>query len=545
MDIFQGLQGFGTIAIGKIKVINRTKTTDRSEAFDSQKELEKFEVSKQRVISILQDEHDKISHNIDGEGNKTNTINSQLMLIQDHQLEDAIIGRILTQKCKVDVAINGAGAYFYDVMSKQKDGYIRGKAGDMKELTRRLLSNLDLYDGADIYLDSPCIIAAHTLKTSEFLQLDKTKVIGLIIEQTSSNSHTAILAKAMGIPTILGCEIDDTWENHECILDGSWRVVYVDPDDGIKSDMQERLQEMHRAEKELEAEIDQETVTIDGHKIRLMGNIASGDSYDSDSIKGCEGIGLCRTESTYLNRTEAPTENELFEEYRKIISLTAPNKIIIRTVDICMDKEFPYLHNQTELNSALGCRGIRLCLRFTDLFKTQLRALLRASVYGNVSVMFPMISSVKEFRQCLEIVDECKRELIAADIPFKEFDCGAMIETPASVMISDDLAKYAKFLSIGTNDLTQYTLGVDRENKDLEDVCDYHHPAILRMIKMVVDNGHKYHIPVGICGELASDHEITPYFLQIGVDSLSIAPINVLSLRNQIRKMDLSMILKE
>lgn len=536
MEIFQGNEGFGSIAIGPIRVCSVPRGTTVSQIYHQDEELEKLKKAKARVLENLAEDYETALHEYGQK--KALEYETQSTLLQDHQLEDAIVGRIINQKCSVGKAISGAGKYLEGMLSQQADDYLRGKSHDMKELTGRLLSSLDDYEGFNVYMKEPCIMAAKFLTSAEFLQLDKTKLLGLLIEDTSVNSHMAILAKAMNIPTIIGCEINGAWEGHTAVLDGGWRAVYLDPDEQTIQDMKERIQEEHENDKRLQELKGKKCITKSGKSIKVYANISSATEVYKANECDAEGIGLYRSELSFLDRGKPPLLEELFEEYKALAVEMNPKPVIIRTLDIGADKQLEYLHMQAETNSALGCRGIRLCLRHPDIFKVQLKAILRASVYGNLSIMYPMVSATKEILQAQDLLEECKRELAAENIPYKDVQQGVMIETPAAVMISDDIAKLVSFISIGTNDLTQYTLGVDRENAALTDICDYHHPAILKMLKMVVENGHKYNTPVGICGELANDETLTHYFLEIGLDDLSIAPRQILHLRNHIIEMD-------
>lgn len=536
MEIYQGNEGFGSIAIGPVKICRVPQRESSPVMFDQESEIQKLKEAKERVLKNLSEDYETALHQYGQR--KALEYDTQSMLLQDHQLEDAIIGRIINQKCSVGKAVSGAGKYLEEVLSQQSDGYLKNKSHDMKELTRRLLSSIDGQEGFDVYLREPCIVAAKTLTSAEFLQLDKTKLIGLLVEDSTANSHMAILAKAMHIPTILGCEIDESWNGHQAVLDGGWRAVYIDPDEQTLRDMEERLQQEQENDKRLLKLKGKRGITKSGKSIRIYSNTSSVREVSEAVEYDAEGIGLYRSELAFLDRSVPPSEEELFEEY-KALAVKMPNKpVVIRTIDIGTDKNPEYIHMPPEANAALGCRGIRMCLRYPHIFKLQLKAILRASVYGKLSVMYPMVSSTKEILQAQDILEECKRELAAENIPYKDARQGAMIETPAAVMISDDIAGIVSFMSIGTNDLTQYTLSVDRENAVLSDICDYHHPAILKMIKMVVESGHRHKIPVGICGELAGDETLTHYFLDIGVDALSVLPKQILHLRRHIIEMD-------
>ncbi|NBH81779.1 phosphoenolpyruvate--protein phosphotransferase [bacterium C-53] len=536
MEIYQGKEGFGGIAIGHIKICRVPRGESGPFVFDQEQELLKLKEAKNQVLTALSNDYETALHKYGQK--KAHEYDMQSILLQDHQLEDAIIGRIINQKCSVGKAISGAGKYLEEVLSQEADNYLRSKSHSIKELTQRLLSSLDDSEGFEVYLGEPCIVATKSLTSAELLQLDSTKLLGLFVEDSTANSHMAILAKAMNIPTIIGCEIDPAWNGHMAVLDGGWRAVYIDPDDQTICDMEERIQQKSEHDKRLMKLKGKRGITKSGRAIKIYSNISSVSEAAEAVECDAEGVGLYRTEFAFLNRDTPPSEDELFDEYRALAVNMSHRSVVIRTIDMGADKNPEYLHMAPEANSALGCRGIRLCLRYPQIFKTQLKAILRASVYGDLSIMYPMISCTKEIFQAHELLEECKRELASENIPYKDAKQGVMIETPASVLISDEIAKHVSFMSIGTNDLTQYTLGVDRENALLTDICDYHHPAILKMIKMVVENGHKHKIPVSICGELAGDETLTHYFLEIRVDGLSVLPKQILHLRKQIIEMD-------
>lgn len=513
MEIFQGNSGFGGIALGNVKVLKRARLRKSIAENDVERELAVYENAK-----LL-------------------TFHGQQM--PDHQLDDAIIGRIINQKMSAAEAVKESCKYFKKVLENMQDEYMRSKSKEMKSLAKKLIESIENPVDFDLFLNEPTIIATKNLSAQELLQMDKENLLGLLIEDSSTNSHMAILAKAMSIPTIIGCEIDESWNGKEVVVDGGWRVVYVEPDEPTKQDMEERIQTEQEKSLLLLDLKGKKCITKDGYTVRLYGNISTAAEVATANQFDAEGIGLYRSEVIYMENTHLPTEEELFREYKKLISGMKEKPVVIRTLDMSADKNPDYFPMLKEGNSALGCRGIRFCLRHLNIFKTQLRAILRAAIYGDVAIMYPMISSVQEIIQAKAVLDEVKWELTNENVLFKEVRQGVMIETPAAVMISDEIAKHVDFISIGTNDLTQYTLGVDRENADLSDICDYHHPAILKMIQIVVENAHHFHIPVGICGELAADTNMTEYFLKIGVDDLSVAPKEILQLRNNIINMDL------
>lgn len=513
MELFQGTEGFGEVAFGVIcclknrKDIEKVSTNSDKSSVDI--EYERYEVAKSYV-------------------------DPKLLNIYDNQLENAILARIYNQKFSAKKAIISAGEYLEEILSTKYEEYVSSGGADIKNITQQLLMGLKEAEQNYTILPERSIIVADSLSAAEFLKLDKTRICGLIMDNSSVNSHTAVLAKAMNIPTIIGCEVDSKFDGEQAFIDGGWRVLYVNPDDQTIADMNERINEAESEKNKLLELMGRECITKDGRSIHLYANICSVDEVASANSNDAEGIGLYRTEAVYLNRRKAPLEDELFAEYKMLASSMGNKGVTIRTLDLNSSKDIPYIDLNDEGNSALGVRGIRFCFKYPEIFKTQIRAVLRAAVYGKMSIMFPMISSVNEFVKAKKIVEECHRDLLINDIPSKMVELGVMIETPAAVMISQELASMSDFLSIGTNDLTQYTLGVDRDNKDLTDICDYRHPAILKMIEIVCKNAHECNVPVGICGELASDEGLTDYFLNIGVDSLSISPNRILAFRNHI-----------
>ena len=534
MEIFQGTEGFGNAVLGTIKVIGNNDQSVSENVLDKDAEIEKYKTAKDRLNERLESEKKELELPGPENEHRLKHVNTMLMLLNDHQFEDAVLGRILTQQLSARKAIFNSGEYLKEILSYSDDDYIRSKGNVYKDMAGKMLSCLEDYDGPDSYLPDNCIIAARHLSSAEFLLLDKEKVKGLIIEHSSGNSHVAILAKAMNIPTIIGCEVDESWDGMTACADGGWRVVYLDPDDATINDMKERILEDETMKQHLKQLKGKECITSDGRKINLFANICSTSEIAAALDNDADAIGLYRTEAAYVNTATPPREEQLFYEYRTLATAMGHKPVVIRTADLGTDRHIYYIDLKREENAALGIRGIRLSLKFKDLFKTQLRAILRAAAYGELGIMFPMISTVREFLAAKEMVEECYRELIAEEIPCREVKLGAMIETPAAALISDELAKHADFLSIGTNDLTQYTLGVDRENKELADMIDYHHPAILKLLKMICDNAHKLQKPVGICGELAMDERLSGYFLDIGVDSLSVIPQKILSMRDHI-----------
>ncbi len=540
MEIFQGKEGFGSIAIGSIHILDFDEAeTDSTEGkFDCDRELEKYRKAAKIVLeSIKADEENAIHYQ---KHKEMHDLAMQRSIIEEHQFSDAVTGRVINQKCSAADAVIGAGRYFENVYSSMQESIIKPSRSDMKAVSSLLVEYLNGSPSLLNGLDKPCILAAKSLSASEFLQLDKDKLLGLIIENSSANSHMAILAKSTGIPAIFGCELCVGWDGREAVIDGGWRALYVDPDKSTKNDMKERANSDRKESRRLQKLKGVECVTLDGIRIHLLGNISSPKEIIQLSEYDAEGIGLYRSEVSYIGRNRPPSEDELFEEYRTVMTGMDGRGVIIRTLDLGNDKNVPYLNIYGDKNdslSALGMRGIRLSLRQPDLFCTQLKALMRAAVYGDLSIMYPMVTAVKEILMAHDIMDEARHQLDSEGAMYKEPKTGTMIETPAAALISDDLAKNSDFLSIGTNDLTQYTLGVDRENAELSDICDYHHPAIVKMVRIVTENAHKNNIPAGICGELASDLKLTRFFLELGVDSLSVMPADILKLRNNIINM--------
>jgi len=522
MEIFQGKEGFGKVALGTIKVIRKSPSPGGWGITRQDDEFTRYEKARQTVLEDLR-------HDSPG---------SKLMIMEDHQLDDAIKARILYQGCSAQEAISGAGKYMEQMLTKHPDQYLASKSGDIKQLSKLLLSSLEGYGGADAVLPDDCIVVADVLTTSDFLKLDKKKLKGLVVERSSVNSHMAILAKATGVPTILGCDISDEWNGKSACVDGGWRALYIEPDDLTTVDMQHRIDDEKKKEEELKNLRGHQCMTRSGRLIHIYANISSVYELRSVLENDAEGIGLYRTEQSFINRENAPLEEELYLEYKTIALEMGNRGFCIRTVDLAPGRDAPYLPFYGETNPSMGIRGIRLCLKYPDIIKPQLRAILRAAVYGNIAIMFPLVSSMEELSGAKQILEECGAELTAQDIPFKHVRVGIMAETPAAVMISDELAKNCDFISIGTNDLTQYALGVDRENKEMAEFCDYHHPAIMKMIKIVVDNCNKANTPVGICGELAAEDKAVPELLKAGIENISIMPSRVLPIRSLISNLD-------
>ena len=458
------------------------------------------------------------------------------MMAEDLDYEEAIEDRILNQKMNAEAAVSDTAEQFAEMFASMDDAYMQARAADVKDVSQRILSILCGIVQGGIASDVPVLLCADDLAPSETIQLDKTKILGFITAGGSGSSHTAILARTMGIPAIVGMgdAVKPEYEGRAAIADGSTGALVIDPDDDTRDRLMKKRDEQLRLQRLLETLKGQANVTKDGKTIRIYCNIGSPEDVHAVQVNDGGGIGLFRSEFLYLNTSDYPTEDQQFEAYKQVLSDMDGKEVIIRTLDIGADKQCDYFELKKEENPAMGCRAIRICLTRPEIFKTQLRALFRASAYGNLQIMYPMITSVWEVEAIAKIVEEVKTELTAQNLQFGDPKQGIMIETPAAVMVSRDLAKKVDFFSIGTNDLTQYTLAVDRQNPELDAFYDPHHPAVLAMIRMVVENAHAEGIWAGICGELGADLSLTKEFLKMGVDELSVSPGRVLPIRKVI-----------
>lgn len=456
------------------------------------------------------------------------------MMLQDEDFLEIIFNQIEKKVC-AEYAVSCAEEQFVQIFAQMDDEYMRERADDIRDIARRL-QNILLGKQQELVLTEPVILAAEDLLPSETIHLDKTKIIGFVIKQGSLCSHTAILAKTMGIPALIGAAADPAWHGKMAILDEHHQELILEPETAMLQEAKRCMEKEKEEKEELRQMIGLPTVTKGGKKIQLYANIGNVEDASEAAAQDAEGIGLFRSEFLYLESKDYPTEEEQFQAYKSVLLKMNGKRVVIRTMDIGADKKTDYFQLDPEENPALGYRAIRICLQRQDVFKTQLRALLRAAVYGKLAVMFPMIISVKEVKDIRILLEQVREELNEEGVPFGDIEFGIMIETPAAVMISEELAKEVDFFSIGTNDLTQYTLAIDRQNVLLEPFYDAHHPAVLRMIRMTVENGHKAGIWVGICGELASDMELTREFLTMNVDELSVSPGRLLALRKHIRE---------
>lgn len=538
MQRFQGKGIAGGFAIGPIEIYKSSETAiicKRIEAVEL--EVQRFYLAIGQAKIQLKGLYEMAVQEL---GKKDADIfEMHILLLEDQEFQEFVQKMIREKRVNAEYAVMAAGEYYSKAFAGLEEEYMQARAADIRDISVRLINILSGKEEQQILAKEPVILVAEDLTPSETVRLDKEKVLALVTKEGDVNSHTAILARTMGIPALVGVKmpISGTWEQSLGIVDSANGYFYVEPDaatlEAIRKEQQSYLQRMHLL---LELR-EQETITLDGRKVQLAANIASLQDLEQVFDNGAEGIGLFRSESIYLAARTFPTEEEQFRIYKKLAEKMQGKPVVIRTLDIGADKQCDYFVMEKEENPALGCRAIRLCLKHPELFKTQIRALLRAGVYGNLSVLYPMIISLEEVRTIRTLLQECEAELSAEGILYGKLKQGIMIETPAAVMLSEELAKEVDFFSIGTNDLTQYTLAIDRQNAKLEKFYDPYHPAVLRMIEMVVMSAHKAGIRVSICGELGADRKLTKEFLAMGVDELSVAPTNILPLRKFIREM--------
>ena len=536
---FSGKSVYKGIVLGPAAVLkNNDFQVKRERSEDPEAEIARVEAAAEKAQEQLQKLYDKAVIEV-GEASAA-IFEVHQMMLEDDDYRDAISSMIRTEQINAEYAVAVTGDNFSEMFANMDDDYMKARAADIKDISNRLVRNLSGQEDVDFSSMEPSIIIADDLSPSETVQMDKSKILAFVTVHGSTNSHTAILARMMNIPALIGVpmNLDEIHTGQTAIVDGFKAEVVFDPTEELCRETQSRMKEEQEKAELLQTLKGKENVTLSGKKINIYANIGSvGDvGYVLENDAG--GIGLFRSEFLYLGRNDFPTEEEQFQAYRQVVQTMAGKKVIIRTLDIGADKQVDYLNLGNEDNPALGYRAIRICLKQPDIFKTQLRALLRAAAYGNLSIMYPMIISTEEVQQIYSIVDEVECELNDAGIPYKIPEQGIMIETPASVMISDELAEMVDFFSIGTNDLTQYTLAIDRQNEKLDDFYNPHHKAILRMIQMVVDNAHKHGKWAGICGELGADLELTQEFVRMGLDELSVAPSMVLKVRKNVREME-------
>lgn len=525
MVTLQGKGVFGGIAIGEIAFYKRAEgQVQRKRVEDTSSEIQRFESAKDKAIEQLGELYDKAVQEV-GEGNAM-IFQVHQMMLDDLDYVEAITNMITTQQVNAEYAVAATGDNFSQMFASMDDEYMRGRAADVKDISERVVSILSGNENSGLVTDKPVILAADDLAPSETVQLEKDKVLSFITQGGSTNSHTAILARTMNIPAIIGAGsgLSEEYEGKLGIVDGAEGLIYVDPDEETLTKYQEKQKEYQGKQELLQQLKGEENITLDGQKIKVYANIGNASDIGAVMQNDAGGIGLFRSEFLYLESDNYPTEEEQFKVYRYVAETMAGKMVVIRTLDIGADKQIDYFNLPKEENPALGYRAIRICLTQHDIFKTQLRALFRASAFGNIAIMFPMIVAVEEVLEIKEIVAEVKAELDEAGIPYnKDTQLGIMIETPAAAIISDELAREVDFFSVGTNDLTQYTTAVDRQNANLDKFYYPHHKALLRLIKMAADNAHKNGIWIGICGELGADMELTETFLSMGIDELSVS----------------------
>lgn len=534
METYSGTKIFDGIAIGRVFFYTKEqKSVDRRKVQDTAAELARYESAKEQAIRQLRELYEKAVVEV-GE------VNAQIfevhsMMLEDDDYNDSVGNIIRSQAVNAEYAVAVTGDNFASMFANMEDEYFKARSADVKDISERVIGILSGKEGGGSLME-PCIIVAEDLVPSETVQMDKTKLLAFVTRQGSANSHTAILARTMSIPALVKVEINEGWNGRTAIVDGHSGVIIVDPDEATLREY-ENLRAKDEEKKRLLLELkNKETITKSGRRVKLYANIGNVSDLGAVLQNDAAGIGLFRSEFLYLEKEDFPTEEEQFAAYRQVAETMAGRPVIIRTLDIGADKQAAYLKLGEEENPAMGYRAIRICLSRPDIFKTQLRAILRASAFGRIAIMYPMITSVEELRDIRKILDEVKRKLDADGIAYGEVEQGIMIETPAAAIISDLLAKEVDFFSIGTNDLTQYTLAVDRQNNKLDRFYDPHHEAILRLIRTVVENAHKAGIWAGICGELGADTELTEDFLRMGVDELSVSPGMILPLRKIIRE---------
>lgn len=539
MNVYQGKSVFGGIAIGHLCVYKKgEQQVTRQKIEDVEAEVKRFQDAKEAAQAQLGELYDKAVKEV-GEANAA-IFEMHQMLLEDEDYQDSVENIIRTQQVNAEYATAVTSDHFSSMFAEMDDDYMKERAADIRDISERVIANLSGENKSKVVTDEPVIILADDLAPSETVQLEKDKVLSFVTVHGSVNSHTAILARTMGIPALVSTEMEltDDLDGKLAVVDGNHGMIYVEPDAETMEKMEALKKEEEEKKELLQTFKNKESVTLDGKKVLTYANIGNVKDLALVLQNGAEGIGLFRSEFLYLESETYPTEEEQFEVYKKVAETMAGKRVIIRTLDIGADKQADYFELAKEENPAMGVRAIRICLTRPEIFKTQLRALFRASAFGNIAIMYPMITSLSEIAQIKAIVEEVKAELDADNVPYDTPEQGIMIETPAAATISDLLAEEVDFFSIGTNDLTQYTLAIDRQNSRLDKFFDSHHPAVLRMIQMTVENAHKAGIWCGICGELGADQALTKDFLAMGVDELSVSPGSILPLRKIILETD-------
>jgi len=540
MIVAAGTKVVEGIAIGRLRFfkppvyeISEEKTGDPGS------EVSRFEAA---IAKVKEQQHALYKKAVKEAGEENAAIfEAHEMMLEDDDLIDSCMELMTEENHVAEYAVRQAFDDAAEMFREMDDPYFQARSADVEDLKGAMLDVLFGNDPESLQGDEPSILIAEDLAPSETVRLDKSLLLGLVTREGSSNSHTAILARSLNLPTLIQCrDISEEWDGKDAILDGYDSCLYIEPTQDVIDSLTARQAEDRKKADRLSELIGKPSETADGRAVRVYANIGGPSDVDAVRTNDAEGVGLFRSEFVYLNSKTDPTEDEQFEAYRQVLEALAPKPVIIRTCDIGADKTIDYMGLEKEENPALGFRAIRVCLTRKDFFKRQLRALLRASVYGNLGIMFPMITSLREVKECREILDECRKELSEEGIGTGRIETGIMIETPAAALIADELAEEVDFFSLGTNDLTQYTCAIDRQNAKIEAFSDTHHPAVLKLIRMTVEAGHRHNIWVGICGELGGDLSLTETFLDMGVDELSVNPGRVLPLREKIRSIDLS-----
>ena len=536
MEKYTGKSIFKGIAIGKILFYQKgEQPVKRVKIEDTVEQIKRYEDARAKAAEQLQGLYEKALKEV-GEANAA-VFEVHQMMLEDDDYIDSVVNIIETQQVNAEFAVATTGDNFAKMFAEMEDDYFKARAADVKDISERMVNILSGNESGGALGDEPVIVVAEDLAPSETVQMDKEKLLAFVTRLGSANSHTAILARTMNIPALIEVDIKEEWNGKMAVVDGYTGTFYIDPDEETLKKMQEKKEEDIKARELLQELKGKEDITVDGKHIKLYANIGGVKDVTSVLANDAAGIGLFRSEFLYLEADNYPDEEAQFQAYKTVVENMAGKKVIVRTLDIGADKQVDYFNLDHEENPAMGYRAIRICLDRRDIFRTQLRALLRASAYGNIGIMYPMIISVDEVKEIKKIVESIKAELTEKGIEYGEVEQGIMIETPAAVMISDLLAEEVDFFSIGTNDLTQYTLAIDRQNSKLDNIYDSHHPAVLRMIQKTIENGHKAGCWVGICGELGADMTLTETFLKMGIDELSVSPTFVLPIRKLIREM--------
>lgn len=536
MEKYTGKSIFKGIAIGKILFYQKgEQPVKRVKVEDTAEQIKRYEDARAKAAEQLQGLYEKALKEV-GEANAA-VFEVHQMMLEDDDYIDSVVNIIETQQVNAEFAVATTGDNFAKMFAEMEDDYFKARAADVKDISERMVNILSGNESGGALGDEPVIVVAEDLAPSETVQMDKEKLLAFVTRLGSANSHTAILARTMNIPALIEVDIKEEWNGKMAVVDGYTGTFYIDPDEETLKKMQEKKEEDIKARELLQELKGKEDITVDGKHIKLYANIGGVKDVTSVLANDAAGIGLFRSEFLYLEADNYPDEEAQFQAYKTVAENMAGKKVIVRTLDIGADKQVDYFNLAHEENPAMGYRAIRICLDRRDIFRTQLRALLRASAYGNIGIMYPMIISVDEVKEIKKIVESIKAELTEKGIEYGEVEQGIMIETPAAVMISDLLAEEVDFFSIGTNDLTQYTLAIDRQNSKLDNIYDSHHPAVLRMIQKTIENGHKAECWVGICGELGADMTLTETFLKMGIDELSVSPTFVLPIRKLIREM--------